>query len=43
MSGKADVVHGFRNKLQAAASHVLPEKVTAEMHRGMAEPGSGRQ
>jgi len=41
MSGKADVVHGFKNKLQAAASHVLPEGVTAEMHRGMAEPGSG--
>lgn len=41
MSGKADVVHGLMNKLQAAASHVLPEKITAEMHRGMAAPGSG--
>ncbi|OJU17741.1 MULTISPECIES: SDR family NAD(P)-dependent oxidoreductase [unclassified Sphingomonas] len=42
MSGKADVVHGFKNKLQAAASHVLPESVTAEMHRNMAEPGSAK-
>jgi len=41
MSGKADVVHGLKNKLQAAASHVLPEKVTAELHRGQAEPGGG--
>jgi short-subunit dehydrogenase len=41
MSGKADVVHGLMNKVQAAVSHVLPEKVTAEIHRGMAEPGSG--
>lgn len=42
MSGKADVVHGLKNKLQAAASHVLPEAVTAQMHRGMAEPGSAK-
>lgn len=41
MSGRGDVVHGLKNKLQAAAAHVLPEKVTAEMHRRMAEPGSG--
>ena len=43
MSGKSDVVHGFKNKLQAAAAHVLPEGVTAAMHRNMAEPGSGEK
>lgn len=43
MSGKADVVHGLKNKLQAAASHVLPEKVTAELHRHQAEPGGGER
>ncbi len=41
LAGKADVVSGLKNKLQAAAAHVLPEAVTAEMHRNMAEPGSG--
>ncbi|TPG18774.1 SDR family NAD(P)-dependent oxidoreductase [Sphingomonas koreensis] len=41
MGGKTDVVHGIKNKLQAAAAHVLPEGVTAAMHRDMAEPGSG--
>ncbi|MBU3078978.1 SDR family NAD(P)-dependent oxidoreductase [Sphingomonas quercus] len=41
MSGKADIVHGLKNKLQVAASRVLPEKVTAQMHRNLAEPGSG--
>lgn len=43
MSGKTDIVHGFKNKLQAAAAHVLPEGVTAAMHRNMAEPGSGNR
>jgi short-subunit dehydrogenase len=43
MSGKSDIVHGFMNKMRAAASHILPEGVTAEMHRGMAEPGSGKE
>lgn len=41
MSGKGDVIHGTMNKLQAAAAHILPEGVTAAMHRDMAEPGSG--
>lgn len=40
-AGKTDVVHGLMNKLQAAAAHVLPESVTAALHRNMAEPGSG--
>ena len=40
VAGKADIVSGFANKLQAAAAHVLPQSVTAAMHRNMAEPGT---
>lgn len=43
VAGKADIVSGFRNKLQAAAAHVLPEAVTAAMHRDMAEPGTAKE
>jgi len=42
MAGKGHIVSGFSNKLQVAGSGVLPQSVLAEMHRGMAEPGSGR-
>ena len=42
MSGKADVIHGLKNKLQVAASRVLPEKVGAAMHRNLAEPSPGQ-
>jgi len=41
MAGHAHIVSGWKNKLQAAAAHVLPSGVTAAMHKGMAEPGSG--
>ncbi|MBE7216846.1 MAG: SDR family NAD(P)-dependent oxidoreductase [Caulobacteraceae bacterium] len=40
MKGEGDVVAGFKNKMQVAATRVLPEAQLAEMHRGMAEPGS---
>jgi NAD(P)-dependent dehydrogenase (short-subunit alcohol dehydrogenase family) len=40
LRGDADVVAGWQNKLQAALSHVLPWAVLAELHRGMAAPGS---
>ena len=40
MKGQGDVVAGFKNKLQAAATRILPDTQLAEMHRGMAEPGS---
>jgi hypothetical protein len=41
MSGKEKVVAGsLKNKVQAAAAGVIPDKVKAEMHRRMAEPGS---
>jgi short-subunit dehydrogenase len=41
MKGGGDIISGWKNKLQAAAAHVLPAGVTASMHKGMAEPGSG--
>jgi short-subunit dehydrogenase len=43
MDGKGDVVTGWQNKLRSAISNILPAGVVAEMHRGMAEPGSGRK
>jgi len=41
--GDGDVVAGWQNKLRAAISGITPSGVLAEMHRGMAEPGSGRK
>ena len=41
MKGEGDVVHGMRNKVQAAMAAVTPQSQLAEMHRRMAEPGSG--
>lgn len=40
MAGKDQIVTGWRNKLQAAAAHVLPAEMAAEQHRKMAEPGT---
>ena len=41
--GEGDVVSGFMNKVQAAIAAVTPQGVLAEMHRGMAEPGTGEK
>jgi short-subunit dehydrogenase len=42
MKGEEKVVAGsVMTKAQAAASKVMPDKVKAQMHRKMAEPGSG--
>ena len=41
MKGDLHVVAGTKNKLQAAMSHILPDSVLANLHRGMGEPGSG--
>jgi len=41
MRGEGDVVHGLKNKMQAATAAVTPQSALAEMHRKMAEPGSG--
>lgn len=43
MKGEGDVVAGMQNKLQAAATRVTSDSALAEMHRGMAEPGSGEK
>lgn len=42
-AGKGHIVSGISNKLQVAAAGVAPQSVLAEMHRGMAEPGSGEK
>lgn len=41
MKGEGDVVAGFKNKVQAAMAAVTPDSALAEMHRKMAEPGTG--
>ena len=43
MAGKGHIVSGWTNKLQVAGAGVVPQSVLAEMHRGMAEPGSGKE
>jgi len=43
MKGEGDVVHGAMNKMRAAMAAVTPESRLADMHRGMAEPGSGEE
>jgi len=40
--GDSHVVSGWKNKLQAAMSHLIPDSALAEQHRKMAEPGSAR-
>ena len=39
MTGEAHIVSGWKNKLQAAATHVTPAG-SSPRHRKMAEPGS---
>ncbi len=44
MAGNDHVVAGSaKNKMQAAATKFMPEQTKAEMHRGMAEPGSAEK
>ncbi len=43
MRGDGDAIHGLKNKLQGAVAAVTPDSALAEMHRGMAEPGSGQK
>lgn len=42
MRGEADVVAGWKNKLQTTIANVTPSDVLAEQHRRMAEPGTAR-
>ena len=43
IAGDGDVVSGWQNKLRSAMALITPSGVLAEMHRGMAEPGSGKE
>lgn len=43
MDGEGDVVTGWTNKLQSAMASVIPSDLLAEIHRRMAEPGSGKK
>jgi short-subunit dehydrogenase len=43
MAGDSEVVAGWKNKLQAMMAHVTPDTTLAQIHRGMAEPGSAKQ
>jgi uncharacterized protein len=43
MAGDGDVVSGWQNNLRSAIALVTPSGVLAEMHRSMAEPGSGEK
>lgn len=42
MKGEGDVISGWRNRLMAAASHLMPADMLAEQHRRMAAPGTAR-
>jgi len=43
MAGDAEVVAGWKNKLQAMMAHVTPDTMLAESHRKMAEPGTAKK
>jgi len=40
LKGEADVVAGWKSKLQVIGSKVMPAQAVAQMHRKLAEPGS---
>lgn len=42
MDGRGDVVTGWSNKMQAMLAEITPAGVAAQMHRKVAEPGSGK-
>jgi len=43
LEGEHSIVHGTMNQAQVLAAGVLPEAVTAELHRKLAKPGSGTE
>lgn len=43
MKGDAEVVSGWKNKIQTTVANVTPNEVLAEQHRKMAEPGTGKK
>jgi short-subunit dehydrogenase len=42
MKGELSVIHGASNKIRAAAAHVTPDRILAEMNRDMAQPRAGK-
>jgi short-subunit dehydrogenase len=42
LKGEADVVAGWKSKLQVVSSKVLPAQAVAEAHRKLAEPGTAK-
>jgi len=42
LKGEADVVAGWKSKLQVMSSKVLPAQAVAEAHRKLAEPGTAK-
>ena len=42
MKGEADVIAGWKNKMQAALLRVTPAEMVAEQHRKLAEPGTAK-
>lgn len=43
MEGEADVVTGWKNKIQTAMAAVTPSEQLARQHAGMAKPGGGTE
>ena len=43
MAGKAQVVSGWKNKIESAVANITPNAVLAERHRAMAEPGTAKE
>jgi len=41
MEGRVEVVAGFANKFRAVMTNVVPDAALAQLHRSMAEPGTG--
>ena len=40
MDGDADIVSGWKNKLQTTLANVMPNEMLAEQNRKQSEPGS---
>jgi short-subunit dehydrogenase len=43
MKGDAEIVSGWKNKIQTTVANVTPNEMLAEQHRKMAEPGTAKK
>lgn len=43
MKGEGQVITGWKNKMQAALSHVMPAEALARKHGKEAAPGTAKQ